>query len=238
MKTKSSLRRKSARIKAARWSAYATAGAATALGSAISAEGNTITYSGVLNRHFGFIGGGGGFVISHFPLDQPGDVLVVERNSIGFTQPAGAGFVGLQPTVVSGAIAGFQGYNFIASKLAFGENISAQHFGFYFGDLGRYSGASETMPIPWAQPGTGFVGFRFDGGAGKQYGWVRITMEEGTPAYTFTLVDYAFADPGQRIRAGETGVPDSDGSLGLLAIGCAGLLAWRARRSNAEKSGV
>ncbi len=52
---------------------------------------------------------------------------------------------------------------------------------------------------------------------------------DGLPANSFTLVDYAFADSGERINAGQTteSVPDAGGSLGLLALGCAGLLVWR-----------
>ncbi len=56
----------------------------------------------------------------------------------------------------------------------------------------------------------------------------------------FSLVDYAWGDPGDQIRAGQTSlagdmvdaVPDS-GSLGLLALGGAGLMAWRKRRGQA-----
>jgi hypothetical protein len=136
---------------------------------------------------------------------------------------------------VSGAIAGFQSYNFVPSKLTFGQNISIRPFGENVGVLASFSGPFSSSP--WLQAGTGFVGFCFNGGAGQQYGWARITMD-GAPANKFTLVDYAFADLGQRIRAGQTGVSDSGGSLGLLAIGCAGLLAWRACRLKAAQSGV
>ncbi len=51
MKTKTSLRRKFASIKHSRWAAYATAGAATALAGANSAEADII-YSGPINRSF------------------------------------------------------------------------------------------------------------------------------------------------------------------------------------------
>ena len=50
----------------------------------------------------------------------------------------------------------------------------------------------------------------------------------------FWLVDYAYADPGEPIRAGQTSSNDmvpNEGSLGGLALGAAGLLAWRKRRS-------
>ncbi len=50
----------------------------------------------------------------------------------------------------------------------------------------------------------------------------------------FELLDYAYADPGESITAGQRSsdekAPDQ-GSLGWLALGALGLLAWRRRRS-------
>jgi hypothetical protein len=64
---------------------------------------------------------------------------------------------------------------------------------------------------------------------------VRIKM--GNRA-DFWLVDYAYADPGEPIRAGQTSSNDivpEEGSLGALALGAAGLLAWRKSRSRAAR---
>jgi hypothetical protein len=66
------------------------------------------------------------------------------------------------------------------------------------------------------------------------------------PYYAFRLVDYAYADPGEPIRAGQKSstemVPEEsndiipqEGSLGALALGATGLLAWRKRRSQAAR---
>ena len=60
-------------------------------------------------------------------------------------------------------------------------------------------------------------------------------------ANAFKVIDYAYADPGEAIRAGE-GIPRAgedmsneqgpdEGSLGGLALGAVGLLAWRKSRS-------
>ena len=88
----------------------------------------------------------------------------------------------------------------------------------------------------FAIPGIGFIPFRFNNGAGMQYGWARIHRLRTDSGYI--LVDYAWGDPGDRIKAGQTSstgdqveaVPDQ-GSLGLLALGGAGLMAWRRRRA-------
>ena len=81
----------------------------------------------------------------------------------------------------------------------------------------------------WLDQGTGFIGFRFNAGSGLQYGWIRVTMD-GSPDNTFTVVDYAWADPGDMVAAGQVPEP---GSLGLLALGGVGLVAWRKHRAKA-----
>jgi MYXO-CTERM domain-containing protein len=92
-------------------------------------------------------------------------------------------------------------------------------------------------PHQW-NPGIGFIGFRFNNGAGVQYGWARIKIS-GVSHYDFVLLDYAYADPGERLTAGQTlentssdeQAPDQ-GSLGGLALGAVGLLAWRKSRKS------
>jgi hypothetical protein len=85
--------------------------------------------------------------------------------------------------------------------------------------------------------GIGFIGIKFNNGSGDQYGWVRI-QTRGGPNHPFILRDYAYGDVGDRIRAGQTSsneVVPIEGSLGGLALGAAGLLAWRNRRSRAAR---
>ena len=51
---------------------------------------------------------------------------------------------------------------------------------------------------------------------------------DGNPLNTATFVRYAWADPGESIRAGQIPEP---GTLGFLALGCVGVLAWRRKRA-------
>ena len=82
---------------------------------------------------------------------------------------------------------------------------------------------------------TGYLGFKFNNGSGDQYGWVRIKTTAAF-GYRFTLQDYAYGDVGDRIKAGETSSNDAPEleSLGGLALGAAGLLAWRKNRARTE----
>jgi hypothetical protein len=55
-------------------------------------------------------------------------------------------------------------------------------------------------------------------------------------------VDYAWGDPGDRIKTGQKSSAGNmvdavteSGSVGLLALGAAGLIAWRKRRGQATE---
>ena len=55
----------------------------------------------------------------------------------------------------------------------------------------------------------------------------------GAPGNGFTVVDYAWGDVGTAITAGQTTAVPEPASLGLLAVGAAGLLIWRRSRGKA-----
>jgi hypothetical protein len=66
----------------------------------------------------------------------------------------------------------------------------------------RYSGSSDSHFGYFERRGVGLIGFKFNNGAGDQYGWVRVKMT-GNPANNFQVVDYAYGDPGDIVKAGQ-----------------------------------
>jgi LPXTG-motif cell wall-anchored protein len=213
-------------ISNSRWLAYAAAGLATSVvGRSAEAE---IHYSGPVNISFDSTFG------------QP------DRKAFELAPDHGAqmifghygGSYGTAGFIVNGAVsAGFVGYPFqganYVSKLQSGATLSGKHFrrndrnrnGNRFAFLAVYSGGQ------FEREGTGFVGFKFNSGSGVQYGWARV-HSDGFYENSFTVIDYAYADPGEAIKTGQT---TSDtmalGSIGLLAAGAAGLVAWRRQRA-------
>ena len=241
MKPNRARSRKPAVITNSRWLAYATAGAASAFTCANSAEA-TVHYSGIIHLFFGSVCD----KTARFQLDQPGDSIRLRHNLnfCGTDSYGGWAHFGILGRA-GASIAGF--YNpcpsvhvVSVSKLNRGQLISRRPFlapnsgllaGFDF-----YCGSSSAGQF---DSGVGFIGFKFNNGSGDQYGWVRVKFANRHPSdHDFLLVDYAYADPGEPIRAGQKSsnemVP-AEGSLGGLALGAAGLLAWRKSRSRAAR---
>ena len=229
--------RKPAAITNSRWLAYATASAASAFTCANSAEA-TIHYSGLIGKFFGSCNDKS----ARFQLDQPGDSIQL-RHSLAFGCTASYG--GYAYFSIRGragnAFAGF--YNpcpsadvASVSKLNRGQLISRRPFlarrHGLLAAFGQYCSSTGSVG-QFDSAGVGFIGFKFNNGSGDQYGWVRVRMDDPID-HNFVLVDYAYADPGEPIKAGQTSsnemVPE-DVSLGWLALGAAGLLAWRRSRS-------
>jgi hypothetical protein len=235
MKPNRARSRKPAVIANSRWLAYATAGAASAFTCANSAEA-TIHYSGRINRWFD----------RHdsvsFQLDQPGDVFRLRHYLVfsspdyggsghfGIVAPAGAAFAGVygtcagSPTVAS--VSELRGGQLISHRPFLQRESGLLAGTGYYTNCGGFRGQFDENEV-------GFIGFKFNNGSGEQYGWVRIQMG-ATGDHNFKLIDYAYGDVGDRVRAGQRSsnemVP-KEGSLGWLSLGAAGLLAWRKTRS-------
>ncbi|MGH8094265.1 MAG: hypothetical protein ACREIF_12470 [Chthoniobacterales bacterium] len=228
------LREKVARVPRSRWLAYATASAASMLAGGRSAEG-AIHYSGLLDVTIP----GSGFHRVRLPLDQPGDSIAFEHRSSIFGFPDE--WAGFKPAGRAGA--SFRGNSALGLsyvyKLQRGEFVSTGRFNTVvansgFGELaGEFSGY-------FVGRGIGFVGFSFNGGSGKQYGWARVFMSGYQRGNGFKVLDYAYADPGEPIQVGQTSSDEQEtpalGSLGLLAAGAAGLVIWRRHRAQKTAS--
>ena len=230
MKAINPRRKPIAQVSQARWLAYATAGAATTVAGVHSADA-TIHYSGVLNQVINTAASQTS-VVFHFPLAAGASFSPFFFRVNASSGIAGVGVHGVN----SGALNGFlAGYPYL-SKLAAGQNPAAHGFvspgsSAFFPGYGTLAFRGGYANSQWLGAGIGFVGIRFNNGAGIQYGWARLNMA-GAPDNHYTLIDYAWGDVGDTILTGQIPEP---GSLALLAVGAAGLLAWRRHRAKAEK---
>jgi hypothetical protein len=219
--------RKPVTLSAHRWCAYAAAGAATAVSGASTAEAE-IHYSGVLNVKFNIE-----------KTHQSKQVL--ETLSGGYA----LGFLQQKPFTSAGPSnfflinyftqAGVRGQKYhslyFPAKLPAGALVSAGVF------HGKYFPAFHLRTAQglgnFVTEGIGFVGFEF-GNNGIHYGWMRIKTDS---LGDYILVDYAYGDPGDKIKTGQRRLnePDSqrlpsEGSLGVFALGALGLTTWRKLR--------
>ena len=124
-----------------------------------------------------------------------------------------------------------------ASNLSRGQALSTRPFVPFGGVLaGRklYQGlCGYGYRGQFQEPGIAFIGFKFNNGNGDQYGWAQIGKSTYLSNFRFRLLDYAYGDVGDRVKVGQMSDADTPEleSLGGLALGAAGLLAWRKRRS-------
>jgi hypothetical protein len=228
MKTGRARSGKAAVITNSRWLAYATAGASSAFIGSNSTEA-AIHYSGLIDRKFKYEETG------TFRLDQPGDFIRLIHhtgtNTLGYCYFNVAGKAGAS---IAGRYTHCPYFTPAwASKLERGQLISNRPFVPTQSALLAIGSGSLTCNGQFAEGGAGYIGFKFNNGSGDQYGWVRIRMP-GTFGENFILRDYAYGDVGDHLKAGQTSSNDigtEEGSLGLLAVGAVGLLAWRTRRS-------
>ena len=97
---------------------------------------------------------------------------------------------------------------------------------------GYGGGWASTWPYGNFVGEKGFIGVRFDDGAGLKYGW--IEFEGADDASWGRITGWAYDDSGAEIHAGDEGGVDvvpEPGGLALLAAGAAGLTALRKKRT-------
>lgn len=214
---------KTATIPQQRWLAYAAAGVATAAATAPAAEAE-IHYSGPVHLHMD-----GHNSRSIFRLEMPPYAHLEIWRGQNFSGPGEYDFLIVSASKVGAVrVSGFPNY---IAKLPPGINVSSGEF---FGGIPAWLiGFSSGN---FRQRGVGFVGFKFDRGSGVQYGWARIRTNRGGANNVLTVVDYAWADPGEPILTGQmeetANAKQSAGapSLGMLAQGATGLTALPSRR--------
>ena len=234
MKTRKKQQRKINAISTGRWTAYAAAAAASGFAATHTAEG-TIHYSGLVNQRIN----GNQAVI--FPLDPAGGSFLARHRDLFYgSRPAGGAAYfkpyGAQSASVIGTYCAPCRWVF-PLKLDRGDTISAGPFTSVnrFIDpilaLDYMSSSFDSQLGHFLQRGPGLVGFKFNNGAGVQYGWVRVKMTGGL-INAIKVVDYAYGDPGDIVLAGQKSDDSAPAleSLGGLALGATGLLAWRRRR--------
>lgn len=217
-------------ISSARWLAYAGAGAATALTSAAPVKAD-IHYSGRVDTVFRY----DDEKTVRFPLDKPSDFIAFEHDLSG--QGVGQVYFQVEAAGPVGFVGTYRGFEYGSVARITGRDgyISQGHFIRY--SVGTMVRGNRSFYLfgRWKAKGTDFVAFRFDGGAGFQYGWARVHMGGKSENFAFKVLDYAYADVGESIMPGQrtSGAANrlAQGSLGALALGGAGLLAWRRQRA-------
>jgi hypothetical protein len=218
-------------IPTSRWLAYASASAATALTGVSSVEAE-IHYSGRVDTVFP----PNENKSVAFPLEQQGNSIFFAHTVNGGTADF-FGAAGLQSGAFAGSYPGFS-YAFVWRLKSRDRYVSRAHFtngGFGFGTSGTMvRGDRSSQHWRWNGRGTDCVGFRFNNGSGLQYGWARVRMDGPASRFSFTVLDYGWADPGEPIKPGQTSssgmVIPEESSLGGLALGAVGIALWQQRR--------
>lgn len=129
----------------------------------------------------------------------------------------------------SSKIATTSSYQAPVTKFSFGQTIGSGSLATNShgapAEFNRYGG---NVTPTWTGA-TGYLGVSFQNITGTHYGWIKVQTNGN--ASTITVLAAAFeATAGQSITAGASAVPEPATSAALLALGAAGLVAYRQRK--------
>jgi hypothetical protein len=223
MKSARKSRTQIASLPGSRWVAYSTAALASGFVAGTSEGENP--YSVLLDQRvvhsdqFGVSLGapGVGILFKHF------------EHFYGSSSSHDGGSAQVSMYGASGKIAGMTGHGALisVSNLPRGVALSGLNFLGNRGFLAERSAGGGFPDGQFLDRGVGVFGFRFNLGAGDQYGWARVKMR-GYPENNYKVIDYAYGDPGESVFVGQkTSEADVSQSLGDLAAGGAALRAGR-----------
>ncbi len=118
-----------------------------------------------------------------------------------------------------------------ATKFSFNQTIDsgslAANSNGSYAELNRYFFGGV---VPAWSNATGYIGVSFKKNTGTHYGWIKV--QTNSNASTITVLAAAYnATPGASIAAGEVAaIPEPANAAALLALGAAGLAAYRRNR--------
>jgi hypothetical protein len=181
----------------------------------------------------------GGTSSAPIPIGPGFDLQAALFTSFGFVGLAGHGNAKM---LLSGSV---------VRRLSSGAKISGGSSAFgpgqHYVKAANTSGGFQTGAFAASQPG--FAGIEFNtGGRGTSYfpalpelhyGWIRLVYDGIPLSGSITAIDWAYdLTPNEAVTAGQTTSVQTDptpepgtAALSLLAMGAAGILAWRRRKS-------